>query len=136
MHSTLDKEIDNAKAIGHGLISVFTVAILLAIVAVVLANGSATASLITQFFKLLSWLVAIIVNPVSGGSQTDVDNTSLVPAESVRVAANDGTGSSGMTTGTGGTTQSWNVIGADGQWKGITTDPTLIKPGETLTPAN
>lgn len=151
MPHTLDREIDNFKAVGHGVISIFTTAILLAIVAVVLANGATTASVITAFFKLLSWLVSIIVNPVSGGSQTNIDTPTLVPAAGVQTVANSGGGSIAPTTsapatgtpssgaGTGGgtgTTTYWNVYGPDGQWKGITTDPTLINPGETVVPGN
>lgn len=88
----LETDIADFKAVGHGLVSLFNVAIILAIVAVVLSARSGTPAIISTFFGFVSWLVGQVVQPVSGGSNVTLGNT-LQPA--------GGYGTSGASGGSG-----------------------------------
>jgi hypothetical protein len=66
--SSLDNEIDHIKAIGGGAISLVNTAIVLAIVAVVLSNGSQAPAVITAFFGWLSWLIGQVITSTTPGA--------------------------------------------------------------------
>lgn len=102
-------ETDTLRAVGHGILTLVNAAILVAILAVVLSPGGAAAVAIQQFFALLSWLVGLVVQPLTAGANVQLTATAA-PASQVTLATATG-GSSGTTTtqgqatsGTGGTT--------------------------------
>ena len=103
--SSLDNEIDHIKAIGGGAISLVNTAIVLAIVAVVLSNGSQAPAVITAFFGWLSWLIGQVISPITGGASVTLSSTPL-PAGSYGMSATSATsvGSGSVTSTTPGAT--------------------------------
>jgi hypothetical protein len=84
---------DQLRAIGHGALALINVGIVLAIIATILSNRSATPQIITSAFGFVSWLVAQVTTPVSGGYVVPLTAT-LAPAF--------GGSSGGSSSGTGG----------------------------------
>jgi hypothetical protein len=93
---TIARDIDDIKAIGVGALSLLNGAILVAIVAVILAGPSQTASVIKTFLQFLAYLVASVVAPVTGGRNVALSAT---PAPAGPVPAATGP----RAPGTGGT---------------------------------
>lgn len=93
--STLDRDIDSLKAVGHGALSLVNAAIVLAIVAVILSTQAQTAQAITAIFSFLSWLVGAVITPLQQVSPIVLTNQ-WQPAASV------GSGGGGLAGGLGG----------------------------------
>lgn len=70
-----DAEFDDLKAIGHGAVTLFYAAIVIAILAVVLSTNSQTTTVLQQFFSFVGWLVSSVVAPVSGGQNVALSST-------------------------------------------------------------
>lgn len=68
----LGREVDTLKDIGNGAIAVFKAVVIVAIVAVILGNGSATVQVVQQGFGFLIWLVSLVVAPITGGSNVNL----------------------------------------------------------------
>lgn len=66
-HHAFGPDLDDLHAIGHGLSALFTGAIGVAIVAVILSANSASPNIISTFFGFVTWLVGQVIQPVSAG---------------------------------------------------------------------
>lgn len=135
--SPIDRDIDDLKAIGHGVLSLVNLAIILAIIAVVLAARSQSANIIATFFALLSWLVGQVINPITGGQSVALSNT-LAPSGQTSVetpsssggapgtapssAATPGLGTGSVGTG-GGTSSTTTWVSPDYQTTYYGTNP-------------
>ena len=60
-------DIDEVRALGHGAVTLFNMAIMLAILAVLLSARSSTPTIISQALGFATWLVDQITSPISGG---------------------------------------------------------------------
>jgi hypothetical protein len=116
----LANDLDQLKAVGHGALTIVNGAILLAIVAVLLATQSQTASMIATFLQFVTWLVAQVVSPVTGGTSVQLTNQ-LAPAGGYGVT---GGGTSGGTSTPAGS--QWSI---PSQWG--TTGPAGLASGGT-----
>jgi hypothetical protein len=72
MATPLGRELDTLQDVGNGAIAVFKAVVIVAIVAVILGNGSATVQVVQQAFGFLIWLVSLVVAPITGGSNVDL----------------------------------------------------------------
>lgn len=80
-HGTpLEREMDRVRDLGHAAVNMLSTVILVAIVAVVLAKGSATAQVIRQGFALLAWLVSLVMSPLAKGAAINLDTPTETPA--------------------------------------------------------
>lgn len=99
--STLDRDIDSLKAVGHGALSLVNAAIVLAIVAVILSTQAQTAQAITAIFSFLSWLVGAVITPLQQVSPIVLTNQ-WQPAASVGSGGGAGSIAGGLAGGLGG----------------------------------
>jgi|SRR5579862_4850011 len=129
----LGKELDNAKVIGRSVLSLFNVIIVLTILAVVLSNGSAAAVIIQQGFGFLAWLVSLVVAPVSGTYNVNVDSVTPAPAGSDQAAV--GT-SSAAQSAFGGSPNDVSGTAMSPLFPGVPDSPQapLVLPNGTMTP--
>lgn len=138
----MENDYDNVKAIGHGIMALVNAAILVAILAVVLAPGSQTAAMIQGAFGLLSWLVGLVIQPLTAGSTVTLSNK-LQPAGAYQVTQG-GTGGTSTTAGQaqaapGGTGSQpagqqplIRLCDQSGNWQGYAqpgTDPSMFPSG-------
>lgn len=137
---TLSDDLESLRGVGHGVLALVNTAVLLAIVAVILAPGSSTAQVIKDAFALLSWLVAQVIKPVTGGFNVQ-PSTQYAPAGGYSVGAGDsssGTSSSSSSAspgvGTGSGTSPSTVWVNTATWQSVTS-PTRPSGG-TWVPAN
>jgi hypothetical protein len=79
LSSPLQHDADQIQAIGHGLLALFNAAIVLAIVAVILSTNSQMPQILRSFFQFVTWLVAQVIRPVTGGSNVAL-SPNLLPA--------------------------------------------------------
>lgn len=94
-------DIDELRAIGHGALSLFNAAILLAVVAVLFATASQTPQMISSFLGLVTWLIAQATKPVTGAYNVVLGST-LQPAFGGPGGTGGGTAATPATTsGTG-----------------------------------
>jgi hypothetical protein len=103
MAGAFDKELDNVKALAEGAKSFVATIFLVAIIALVVQQGSAAATIIQSFFRLLAWMTAIIVSPLQPGANVDTSATVDGPvgtfAENPPNTGTWGTGTANMNAG-------------------------------------
>jgi hypothetical protein len=129
MAGTFDNEINDVKALAEGAKSFVAAIFLIAIVAIVLQQGSASATVISSFFRLLAWLAAIVISPLQKAPTVDVSAT--VPDGPVGSFAEVNTGSWGTGTANMNAGQSASSAGASTGGSGpLPNIPTMnIYPG-------
>lgn len=87
---SLSSDLDSVYAVGHAAIALVNTAILLAIVAVILSKRAQTAAVLQSALAVLTWLVAQVVTPVTGGTNVTLGAT-LAPAGAYPTTASTGT---------------------------------------------
>jgi hypothetical protein len=108
MHHSLEHDMDEIRAVGHGAMALVNAGLLLAIVAVILSGRSSTADVIRAIFTFLAWLVGQVVKPISGGRTVTLSGSSgpagSYPSAPTSNAAGAGSGGvgGGASPGSGG----------------------------------
>lgn len=120
---TLASDKDDLFALGHAAIGLTTGAIALAILAVLLSSQSQTAQVINTAFAFLSWLIAQVVKPITGGAHVALSDKPIAAGGYGMIGGNGqalsgaavpstGAAGSGGTSGTGGAdTGGWDFPG-------------------------
>jgi hypothetical protein len=107
--STIAGELDQLQALGHGAMALVNAALILAIIAVVLANGSNAAGIIQSVLAFMAWLVGQATQPATAGRSVALTDA-LAPASGYQSITGDGT-TTAASTSTAGTSSVGTVPG-------------------------
>jgi hypothetical protein len=123
-HGAFGDDINKLRVLGQATINLFMAFIVVTIIAVVLSPRSNTVGIVSSFFNLLKWLVALVLTPLSQGSVVSLTQYNSGPAGSL---AQQGATSS-VPSGSGATSS--NTVNGAGSTVGSTLP---LPPGWTTT---